>query len=301
MKNWNYSSWLLLFVLLFAAHHQFLFAQDNSKGVKVEGESIIRVETNKSIDDTKKMAFEAAMINAIENSFGKYIRADGNLTINDNKMNFSYVGETKVRGEWVKTIAAEYTPKIRQNKDGWPETWITCKVKGIARKINSKPSLLVKVLSNSDKNSTQSHFNSGARMYIYVKSPVDGYLSLFIDDGNEVYCMLPYREMENKSTCRINADTEYILFAENFDYFDGSVVDPLFLKTEKELEKNKLTVVFSTKEYYKPLLNDEKVYSQTFNIPRSLSKAAFQNWLANNKATSPDFVNFDKEYFIRGL
>ena len=37
-----------------------------------------------------------------------------------------------------------------------------------------------------------SNFFDGEQFYLYFKSPVDGYLSVYIDEGDITYRLLPY-------------------------------------------------------------------------------------------------------------
>lgn len=102
-------------------------------------------------------------------------------------------------------------------------------------------------------------FNSGNSLYLYFKSPVDGYLSIYLDDSKNIYKILPYKDMESKSCVKVIADKEYIFFSKSKEHnYFGNRVDELELFTPLRNELDKLHILFSEKQYLKPRLTEAK-------------------------------------------
>ncbi|MEY4113440.1 MAG: hypothetical protein RLZ76_133, partial [Bacteroidota bacterium] len=127
----------------------------------------------------------------------------------------------------------------------------------------------------------------------------DGYLSIFIDDGSMVYRLLPYRNMSTQKSFPIKADKEYIFFTRDAKEA-GVSPDELQLTTTRELETNTIIAVFSENDYTKPRLNDEQVDKDQYIIPKSLSRRYFENWLGENRAAFPDFLDIKRRITIEG-
>lgn len=120
---------------------------------------------------------------------------------------------------------------------------------------------------------------------------MDGYLSVYLDDGDIVNRLLPYTSATNSSSVRIKADKEYIFFAKNTDDSDFGNPDEVELYTLKKQEFNTLYVIFSEENYFKPVLNQEKTIENGYLLPKTISKIKFEDWLSNNRATLDDFLD----------
>ncbi len=206
----------------------------------VTGKCQIRVEPYLSQIETEEKAIEQAKINAIKDVFGEYVEQESKMGIEAGKVDFHSYGQTKVKGEWVQTIGEpEFSYDWRKNEKGKPETWITCKIKGKIRKAIPKADVQVKMLSCPLKNCSTDEFEDEQNMFLYVKSPVDGYLSVFLDDGTTVYRLLPYRRMGTQESVKIEGDKTYILFSREIENF-GVLADRIELFTNKDEERNTL-------------------------------------------------------------
>ncbi|MGV8136013.1 MAG: hypothetical protein AB2L20_12425 [Mangrovibacterium sp.] len=135
-------------------------------------------------------------------------------------------------------------------------------------------------------------------MYLYVKSPVDGFLSIFLDDGTTVYRLLPYRRMGAQKAVGIKGDHEYILFSREIENF-GIPADRIELFTNKDHESNTIIVVFAEHEFPKPILHDEQKDQADYITPKSLSKESFEEWLGDQRALLTDFLDIEKKIVIR--
>jgi hypothetical protein len=263
----------------------------------VTGQSSFRIESFMSQNEAEERAIELAKIDALINEYGQYVEQESNLDLKNGKVDFRSYGQTKVKGEWIRNLSdPEFTYNEKMVK-GKPERWIACRLKGEARRAIPKADLEIEILGCPDKKCITDKFKNDQNLYVYVKSPLNGYLSVFLDDGINVYRLLPYRSMEGQKSVRVVADKEYVLFSTSQNKFAQSS-DALQVYTEREMETNTIVVVFSENDYSKPRLNDEQVDQNNLIIPKSLSKAYFENWLGNNRAAFTDFLDLKRRFVI---
>lgn len=295
MKRKNLQILLCCFFILITSN---VLAQ-RSKMVK--GKSNIKVEAHLSENETKEKALELAKINALNEEFGQYVEQTTNMNVENGKVNFRSFGGTKVNGEWLKTIGDPVFKFYLQEDDENPSKWISCEIKGLVRKATPKVKLDIEILSCPQTNCRTDKFYSEDRMYLYVKSPVDGFLSVFLDDGNNAYRLLPYKSMGSKKAVFIKGDVPYILFSKRINNFKEDA-DELELYTSEDFEVNYLTIVFSEQEFNKPILDKEKIEEKTdahlYTLPKSISHNSFEYWLGENRAVYDDFLDVKRQIFI---
>lgn len=251
------------------------------------GSAQIRIEGNMTEEQAKRKVEELARIKAIENAFGSYVEQQANITVNSGKSDFRIIGQTKVKGEWINTLNG---PEFKKEfKDG--ALWITCTIRGKIKEATPKASLEYQTLSCPKINCRSTTFSSGEQLYLYFRSPLDGYLSVYLDDGNTVNRLLPYTSAINSNSVRIKADKEYFFFTKDqIDSYFGKP-DEVELYTLKKQEFNTLYVIFSEQVFFKPVLNEEKSIQNGYLLPKTISKNKFEDWLSQNRATLSDFID----------
>jgi hypothetical protein len=283
-------SFICFFLLPF-----IIFAQVSSK--IVSGESSFRIEAYMSQNEAEEKAVELAKIDALISVFGQYVEQESNLDLKNGKVDFRSYGQTKVKGEWIRNVGEPVFTYSQRDVNGKPERWIACKLKGEARKAMPKADVEVNILGCPENNCITDKFKNEQNLFLYVKSPINGFLSVFLDDGINVYRLLPYRSMEGQKSVKIQADTEYFLFSSSKNKFNLSS-DALQVYTERESESNTIIVVFSENDYSKPRLNEEQIDEHNLIIPKSLTKSYFENWLGNNRAAFSDFLDIKRRFVI---
>ncbi len=293
MKNRIHTIILLgTFLLIFISD---AFSQ---KIVKVSGSAEVRIEMNMTEEQTREKALQQAMIKAIENEFGTYVEQTADLIVQDGSHSFTIIGSTKVRGEWVETTGKpefnESTKQIQGKNGKEIENWITCGVKGKAKKSTPKAMLEIQTLNCPQIECRAEDFISGEALYLHFKSPVKGYLSIFLSDDEIVNRLLPYNNMKEKyiTAVDVEPDKEYIFFCKRYNYFENEKVDEFELHTSKDKEVNTLYIVFAQEKYVKPILissKENKSYKDRYIIPKTLSVHDFNRWLAENKSASESF------------
>lgn len=263
--------------------------------VKTEsGTAQVKLEKNMTKEEANQKVEELAKINAIENAFNTYVEQEANITVNSGKSDFRIIGTTKVKGEWIETLDKKLTEDIKDEKGsfGMEKTvWITCKIKGKIKEASPKANIEFATLSCPKLNCRSTTFTSGEQLYLQFKSPLDGYLSVYLDDGNIVNRLLPYSSSQNSSSLNVKADKEYFFFVKGESNSELGKPDEVELYSLKKIEYNTLYIIFSEKNYYKPILNQEKVTDNGYLLPKSLSKTQFDDWLSNNRATLNDFLD----------
>lgn len=233
-----------------------------------------------SVEEAKRTALERAKIEAISNEFGMII-SQSNSTVISNKNGltdekfYSY-GGSDVKGEWIETIGE---PKYNISyKD--KTLMVSCDVKGKAREISSSViEFIAKPLRNGTTLKYESvDFKDGDDLFLYFKSPVDGFLAVYLLDepSQKVYCILPYKT-ERISANQIEEDKEYIFFSRAYSEIGKKgKVDEYSLSCETEKEFNTLYILFSPLEIGKQNGFDSSIEDK----PNNISYKDFKQWLS---------------------
>jgi len=264
------------------------------KIVNARGEAQVRVERNKTEAETRELAEQQAMINAIENAFGLYTEQQFDMTIKNGLTTYNTIGTTKVKGDWIETTDIDFSENLHTETiqgERIQVKYITCNVEGRVRQTLPRAGLAYQVLNSPNLLSRTTSFRHEEQLYVYFKSPVSGYLSIFLEDEEAVYRLLPYMNMSDQyqSGVAIKGDTDYLFFSPSDNAFPGNAVDePRLLSLKQEVEYNYIYLVFSEDEFVKPLLDGSTIVEGRI-IPKQLSSKKFQQWLVNNRITSDRF------------
>lgn len=235
--------------------------------------------SNISPDEAIKTAIQRAKINALAEKFGTLI-SQNNLTIVKNEngqssIDFTALGGSEVKGEWIEDTKTPET-KISYEKQ---MLVVAVKVCGKAREIkNAKVNFSAKILRNGTEEKFESNtFKDGDDFYLLFKSPVSGFLAVYlIDDKQTAYCLLPYPSNTSGKTS-IEHAKEYIFFSpKNALPTEARMVEEYRLTSEKVVEYNQLYIIFSPNEFIK---GNDNLTSKVF--PRELTFTDFHRWLTN--------------------
>ena len=209
MQN-KFKFWGIVFVIFGCTFSGF------SQKIKTEtGTAQVKLENNMTKEQTYQKVEELAKINAIENAFNTYVGQESNITVNSGKSDFRIIGTTKVKGEWIETLDKKLSEDTRDEIGQFGKEksiWITCTIKGRIKEATPKANIEFATLSCPKLNCRSTTFTSGEQLYLQFKSPLDGYLSVYLDDGITVNRLLPYSSAQNYSSVNVKADWEYVLF-----------------------------------------------------------------------------------------
>jgi len=274
----RFASLTLLFLLVIN-----LFAQ---KTVSICGEYTYIAPDNVSLEQARQTALDRAKLEALAEKFGTTV-SQSNSTVVENKDGASNVrllsfGGSEVKGEWIETTQdPKYDISYAQGT-----MVVKVSVCGKAREIvGAGIDFTSKVLKNGTEVKFESdNFRDGDALYLLFRSPTDGYLAVYlVDESQNAYCLLPYMNAPS-GNARIKSGKEYVFFSEqNADKDEAAIVNEYELTTDKQAENNFLYVIFSPNEFTKA---NDKTGGEA--LPRQLSLADFQQWLAKNRTRDKD-------------
>lgn len=237
---------------------------------------------NVTLEEAKHTALDRAKISAIADAFGTLVTQSNSMVItnqngeSDNR--FFSLGGSEVKGEWIETTKEPvYNIKYENGM-----LVVIVEVTGhIQEVVSAGIDFMAKILRNgTEEKFESSEFRNGDDMYLYFKSPVDGYLAVYLLDETtqEVYCLLPYKA-SGEGAYRIEHDKPYIFFSAKNEQNNPSIVDEYTMTCARDVEFNDIYIVFSPNPFTKANVN--KTNNEI--LPRQLSHAEFQKWLAKNR------------------
>jgi len=276
-------------ILLFIIMVSYPMVQLSQNIKRASGMAQLKIEDHVNRLETNKLVEELAKINAIESVFGTYVQSSSELTVNNGKSDFSIIGSTKVKGDWVRTLDIKFSEDI--HKGTGTEIWITCQIKGLVRE--SKPTAPIEVLTLNDVNITNrtTTFLNGESLFVWFKSPIDGFLSIFVDDGDFVYRILPYSSDGSNHSIKVKGDKDYLFFSKAMNSTDLKIIDEIELYTLMKSEVNTLIIIFSENEYLKPILDNHIILEDGYSLPNTIRRNRFEDWIATYKERYDDFID----------
>ena len=288
MKHLNF--YLLCIGLLIGLNG---FAQKTKKST---GEYQLRLKnTGLNEEEACEECIQKARINAIEKAFGSVV-IQGNTTFIENVKNgkqvktnsiFNTMAETLVIGEWLETLSEECEPEEIEG-----EIWFECTVKGVVRElVTPKIDFEVFAMDCDDTKCETEMFKDGEDFFMHFKSPIDGYITIYLADQEISQRILPYSNMPSgmENGVKIEADKEYILFSEEKDAFGlKRYVDEYQVYTDADIDLNRVFIIFSEEPIRKPALYDDLMStsdsdSDRYEMPDHLPFEDFYKWMANNR------------------
>lgn len=271
----SFRLWLIAVGLLFS------IALSAQKMKRVDAEYIYHAPENVSLEEAKRIALERAKLQAIADAFGTVVSQSNFTTVANRNgksdVDFFSLGGSEVKGEWIETIGEpEYSISYERNM-----LVVKVSVKGKAREMASaKIDIVAKVLRNGTEDKFESdEFRSGDDLYLSFKSPVSGYLAVYLVDAEQTaYCLLPYRNQTN-GIYKVEANHRYLFFnIKEAPTQERSFVDEYVMTCERFSEYNQIYIVFSPQPFVKAADN-----ASAEILPRKLNFEEFQKWLVKCK------------------
>lgn len=261
----------------------------SQKSVTLCGEYVYHAPENISLEQAKKTALERAKLEALAEKFGTVVSQTNTTTVKNNNeksdISFSSFGGTEVKGEWLENNEdPKYNIAYEQGM-----LVVTAHVCGKAREIKkSDVDLMTQILCNGMESE---RFKSNDRVSVKFKSPIKGFLAIFLlDDNNELAeCLLPYENEEGKAR-EIKNSTEYIFLSTKdpvYPYREESI-----LHTKKEIEFYRVTFIFSTAPFVMPLTTAGEYVHE-------LSIDEFQKWIQKNRIKDENMQRIEKVIEVR--
>lgn len=272
-----------------------LFPAQAQKPVKVHGKATLVVSDNDNITpmEAKKECIKRAKNEAIKEAFGELIVSNTEILdaidIKGNDLS-SFVQETTMsaRAEWVEDTKQPFVKLDIQEGS----IVYTAEVWGKAREIPpSQIDFDWKVLcGNKNDDNEYKNFANKQRIFIKFKSPVAGYVAIYLLDSSreEASCLLPYKNNQ-RGQHKVQAGREYIFF--------DSESDPRAinyrLTTGEPVEMDQIVLIFSPNAFTKcnEITGDRK-------HPNTLSIADFEAWLKRQRLRDTELV-IDRNKWIK--
>ncbi|MDE5789680.1 MAG: hypothetical protein K2H96_00425 [Muribaculaceae bacterium] len=252
----------------------------------------------------RQEAIYRAQVEAIRKAYGTSV-AETSLAIQSEgggqeRDSYYAVGECDVRGEWIETIGEPEWKII----PGERETYYEVTLKGRIREIpGGRADLDVRLLSNgTDKERDwvkDATFRVGDYLYLYFKSPVDGYLACYLGDDDErmtMQCLVPYDGMRD-GVFPVEAAKEYILFSrEDAGESLRGLTRRLKMNARNEWDINQVYIIFSPNKFIKAsdssdmskTVVDSKTGEEVSLMPRTTDFISFQKWLSRQRKRDKD-------------
>ena len=271
-------SLITLFLLLWAA----ISAQAQSMRT-VEYTYTYHAAHNESREQAERNAVNRAKVEALRETFGSTISGASAMSLitknNITKSKFvSLSSEGEVNGEW---IADTEKPEVQTMlaEEGFV---VIATVKGKVQELQDNGiQFTAKILRNApDVRYESSEFVAGDQIFVHFTSPVNGYLTVYLLDGENAYCLLPYMD-STTGNFRITHGEEYMLFSRKHPAKDENPreIDEYPLTADGgEQDLNQLYCIFSPKEFTKAADKFKKKDDGTL-LPRTLPWEDFQKWL----------------------
>lgn len=252
---------------------------------------------NVTLEEAKRTALDRAKISSIADAFGTIVtQSNSTITVNENGKSdsrFFSLGGSDVKGEWLETTKE---PIYKISYEG-NMLVVSVEVSGVIKEIvSSGIDIIAKILRNgTEEKFESSEFRDGDDMYLYFKSPVDGYLVVYLLDEatQEVYCLLPYKA-SGEGAYRIEHDRPYILFSSKFASDNPEQVDEYTLTCSQQTEFDDLYVIFSASKFVKA---NSQIADNSF--PKQLSYKDFKKWLGNTTSKDINVVVVEKQIMIK--
>ena len=249
----------------------------------------VQMTMDETLVQVKERAKVEAELDALNEAFGTGVYQESNLNIIAGKSYFNYIGTTRVGGEIHDVLDEKYTRELSESGDA---IWITCTIKVKVSPATPKADIETFSLNLPDVQSRSQLFKSGDELYLYFKSPVSGYLSVYLDDNKDISKLFPYhQDVSHPATFPVEADKEYILFQEKV-IDDNLLGHELELYTPLEKEGNILHVFFSESDFKKPMVNKPKQLKNGGFTPETVTRKNYERWIKNTKSNFKDFIDY---------
>ena len=225
----------------------------------VSGESVFVVPETMSIAEARTVAASRARIDALAGKYGTLVASMNTVGMSDGTVNrFSMLGTSEVKGVWLKDTREVW--QRMELDEATQQLYIRTKVWGKARPlaVAATPVVAETISDDGDTGSTATEFRNGEKFYLHFRSAAAGYLAVFlIDESGSVFTCLPYPS-QRQNTVPVRKSTDYVFFSKRRPaaVTAESDIRQYFLTAEKDMEQNRLCIVFSPNDF--TLALDEK-------------------------------------------
>ncbi len=257
----------------------------------VSGTYIYVIPENQSFMEAQITAVQRAQVQILADTFGTMLDMAATTTISDSGASTQALSMSNVRGEWLETVGKPVITRLFDGDQLALKVEITGKVREI---VTASADFSASILCGApDPRFKSDRFHNGDDLYLCFQAPEDGYLTVYLFDGQDnVYCLLPYRA-QGEGAYSVKGGIPYLFFSA--DISDGTLpadmIDEYVLTAEAPMELNRLYVIYSPNRFTKALDSNKESM-----LPRELSYSDFQSWMS--KVRTEDRLLSIKQYNI---
>lgn len=241
MKKFTVAVIVILSTLGIASAQRIVNDTHTYRYVMSDSETLKQAEVN---------AIQEAQRQMIAEHFGTIVGSTTALTIGDEVKSVTY-GDADIKGYWLADNAAPVIRKSVVNDHFVLDVTVSGKIQEL---VTTPIDLKCAVLKNgTDQKYASTEFKNRDKLYLSFRSPVDGYLAVYLGDRETVNCLFPYNGL-SPEIMKVSAGKEYVLFSRaksgNLDPFAVQEF-PLGCSPGNEMEMVTLYVIFSPNEFTK--------------------------------------------------
>lgn len=240
------------------------------------------IPEDQTISEAKQTAMDQCKKIILQNTFGTYIHSTEIAHMEDGADHYLQESVSDVKGEWIETIGE---PKFMASViDG--QFLISVSITGKIREIVFAQTEINTHLARkyNDTYRQSNTFTNGDNFYLTLKTPVPGYVVVYLTDATTATCLLPYPTL-SMGCVPVKPDIDYVFFAQDKGYDNLPVysVNAYVALTSRKVEVNRVHVLFSTTPF-------AKAPGQKDNRLETLPIRDFQKWLARVRNQDPNMV-----------
>lgn len=229
----------------------------------VTGEYTYYAPPNVTVEQAQQAAIDRAKVTIIADHFGTTVRSDMISVMGSNVNESLSIGETEVKGEWLRTIGEPaINTSFEQNM-----LVVSVKISGEIREIKeSKISFDAEVICGNDGTLLNGfRFKSGNDLYLSFLSPVSGYVAAYLYCSDGIFRLLP-DYLSDDGSFNVKGGVHYMFFKQE----DGA---QYVLTCNGASEANRIYIIYSPNKFYRAndVRKDGEVPVMTFE--------EFNKWL----------------------
>lgn len=208
---------------------------------RVAGEYVYYAPPNITIEQAQQTAIDKAKVTIIADHFGTIVRSDMISVMGSNVNESLSIGETEVKGEWLRTIG-EPDIHISFEQD---MLVVRVKISGEIREIKeSKIDFDAEVIcGNNGVLLNGFRFKSGNDLYLSFLSPVSGYVAAYLYCSDGIFRLLP-DYMSGDGSFSVKGGKPYVFFKQE----EGT---QYVLTCNGTSEANRIYIIFSPNKFYR--------------------------------------------------
>lgn len=255
---------------------------------------------NVTLIEAKHRCIEMAKLEAIKRTFAEKVTSeihDDYIDVNG-KVSTETMSITSARagGVWLKDTKEPVINVSYMNGQLRFKAKVWGKVREIVRsQIDLQWSILTGRNGAFNERKFEPHdrvdVKSGDNLYVGFKSPADGCIAIYLIEGDQTYCLLPYKK---------NTTGQHLIKRNKYYRFFDEMEDPdakrlkLTTSNQNEIEMSRLVIIYSKKHFTK--CNDN---TGDPKHPNSLNTKDFYKWLNKCYDDDTEMVVNEKTITIR--